>query len=78
MTPELERYYESFIDMFMTEGWKNFMAQTQTEADRMDTVAGIKTEADLKFIQGHLRGLESILHLEDTVRRMLEEDDAAA
>lgn len=72
MTPDEQKYYETQLDMFVSEGWKHFAAQVETMRGATDRIRGLDPDA-LKFKQGELSLMEWVLSWPDTVRRAYEE-----
>jgi len=67
MSPEDEKYYENYFDLFLTDGWKQFIEDLEGSANSFD-VRNIKTEADLKYIQGQLSVLDRMIGFADGIR----------
>jgi hypothetical protein len=56
MTPEDQRYYETQLDMFISEGWKHFAAQVAQMKEAADRISGIDPE-EVRFKQGELANM---------------------
>jgi len=67
MSPEDEKYYENYFDLFLTDGWKQFIEDLADSANSFD-VRNIKTEADLKYVQGQLMVLDRMIGFADSMR----------
>jgi hypothetical protein len=71
--PELERYYESLIDIFQLEGWKFLLEDfTQSEESLRDIVT-CKTEKELHYRQGQLDIIGKLLRFEDGIKNSYED-----
>jgi hypothetical protein len=66
MTPELEKYYETYFDLFTTDGWKQFIEDIQESAKTFD-VRNVPDEKALKFVQGQLLIMDKLLNWEASV-----------
>lgn len=67
MTPEDEKYYEAYFDLFLTDGWKQFIEDLQSTSEAFD-VRNIKDGESLKFIQGQLMILDRMVNFEHGIR----------
>lgn len=71
--PELEKYYESLIDIFQLEGWKFLLDDfTQTEESLRDLVT-CRTEKELHYRQGQLDIIGKLLSFEDGIKNSYED-----
>jgi len=71
--PELERYYNSLIDIFLTEGWKSLLEDfTESEESLRDLVT-CKTEKELHYRQGQLDIIGKLLSFEDGIKNSYED-----
>lgn len=68
MSPEEQRYYETQLDMFISEGWRHFIGQIQEMRDAADHIKGLAVE-DLPFKQGELSLMDWVLGWPEQVRR---------
>ena len=66
MTPELEKYYETYFDLFTTDGWKQFIEDVSENAKSFD-VRNVPDEKALKFVQGQLLIMDKLLNWEASV-----------
>ena len=72
MDKELEQYYESYLDLFMTDGWKNFVEDFQLAASELSNIRRVSTLEDMKFIQGKLEVIDNILNFETNIKNTFE------
>ena len=63
MTPELQKYYETYFDLFLTDGWKQFIEDVKESTASFD-VRNVQDEAALKFVQGQLLILDRLVNWE--------------
>lgn len=72
MDKELEKYYESYLDLFMTEGWKNFVEDFQLAASELSNIRRVSSLEEMKFIQGKLEVIDNILNFETNIKNTFE------
>lgn len=73
MDKELEKYYESYLDLFVTDGWKNFVEDFQLAADNLSDVRNVATLEDMKLVQGKLDVMDRIINFETGIRNAYDE-----
>ena len=76
MLKNQEKIYESYFDLFNSEGWKLFKNTVIEEKNGAinSTIYEIETELELGKIQGAIHYMDIILSLEDNIKSMY--DDA--
>jgi hypothetical protein len=67
MAPELQKYFESYFDLFLTDGWKQFMEDVKESADSFN-LRHVENESGLKFAQGQLLILDRLINWEAGIR----------
>lgn len=67
MDKELERYYNTYFELFRTSGWKQLIDELKNNASVINSVEALKDEADMYFRKGQLQILASLLNLEDMI-----------
>ncbi len=73
MDNETEKYYENYIEMFNTKGWKNFTEQlVEQQTGLRDGWASLDSSNDFFDVKGRLTVIDTILALEPSVRAGLE------
>lgn len=72
MDEQTKKFYETLIDMFMSEGWKNLMEEYRTLALILNSVEDTKDANDLFFKKGQLDIIARILNTESTVDHVME------
>lgn len=65
------KYYENLVDMFLTEGWKQYIEEVQVRLD-MISIDNIGSLEALYKAKGEKDVLTSILGFEGMVRQALE------
>ena len=71
MSPENEKYYENYLDLFLHEGWKQFVEEAQDLLDAFE-IEDIKDEIDLAFVKGQRNSLLNITRFETGIRNAIE------
>ena len=77
MSPENEKYYENYLDLFLHAGWKQFVEEAQDLLDAFE-IEDIKDEIDLAFVKGQRNSLLNITRFETGIRNAIDmesEDD---
>jgi hypothetical protein len=78
MNPELQKYYESRLEMVASPAWCDLMDDVQNMLKATDTLSGITLE-NLQYKQGEISIMKWLLSLKETsneVYEQLKEDDA--
>jgi len=77
LSPEDEKYYENYLDLFLTAGWKQFVKEAQDLIDSY-RIEEIKNEQDLFFVQGQINTLTNVINFETGIRNAMdmESEDA--
>ena len=70
---DMERYYNSYREMFNTEGWGNLCNDLRTNVQNINSVEATKNETELNFRKGQLAVLGTILNLENQIKSMEEQ-----
>ena len=60
-----EAYYNSYFDLFRTDGWKQLIGELTQNAATNNNVTVVKDTQDLYFRQGQLEVLLYLLQFED-------------
>lgn len=64
MTPELEQYYNTYFDLFNTDGWKQLKQDFANNAVTINSVEATKDVEDLNFRKGQLSVIAHVLNME--------------
>ena len=80
MDNELQKYYETLLDLFAHSGWKLFVEDIQENADLLNDILTIKDEQGFWYRRGQLEAVSRILSYESTIKDsyedFLEDSDA--
>lgn len=71
--PELERYYESLIDIFQLEGWKFLLEDFTDSEESLRDLVTCRTEKELHYRQGQLDIIGKLLRFEDSIKNSYED-----
>lgn len=72
MTPEEEKYYNNYFDLFGSEGWQQVIEELKSREDAYE-IGHLKDEKDLYRVQGELSIIRMLLNLEDFISVGFEE-----
>lgn len=67
MSPEEQKYYETYFDLFMTNGWKQFIEEINEILDR-HRIEDIKNETHLAFVKGERDALFRVRRFETGIK----------
>ena len=67
MSPEDEKYYENYFDLFVTDGWKQLVKEID-DLLSLQRIEDIKDEKDLYLLQGERSSLLRIVNFETGVK----------
>ena len=67
MSPEIEKYYENYFDLFITDGWKQLIEEVKQILESHD-IDSIKDEKELAFLQGERVSLKRIASFETNIK----------
>ena len=73
MTPELEKYYNTYFDLFLSEGWKQLIEELSQNAVVINSVEATKDVDDMYFRKGQLNVLAHVINLEASVNNAFED-----
>ena len=71
MSPEDEKYYENYLDLFLHEGWKQFVKEAEELLDAY-VIEDIKNEIDLAFVKGQRSSLLNITRFQTGIKNAIE------
>lgn len=71
MSPEDDKYYDNYLDLFLHDGWKQFIEESEQLLDSYK-IEDIKNEQDLFFTKGQVNILTNITRFETAIRNALE------
>jgi hypothetical protein len=67
LEPEVEQYYNTYFDLFQTEGWKQFMADSKSAAESVNNILTPQDAKELHLLQGQLQVFQRLLMWEDSI-----------
>ena len=77
MTPELQKYYENYFDLFASDGWKQLMEEVDNSIDTF-RIENINSEKELFLVRGQLVQLHSLKNLQVIMEQNYEELENAS
>lgn len=69
--PELEKYYNNYLELFMTDGWKQFKEDTKNVMKSINLL-NLEDAKQLHLAQGQMEILNWILDWENSVKNSYE------
>lgn len=67
MSPEDDKYYEAYFDIFVKPGWKQFITDVKEIFDSY-RIEDIKDNDQLNMVKGERQILQRILNFENGIR----------
>ena len=74
MDKELQKYYESLLDLFTHEGWKQFIEDIGDNSSLLNDITTIKDEKDFWYRRGQLEATQRILAYETAIKNSYEDE----
>lgn len=71
MSPEDQKYYETYFDLFIHPGWKQFQEEIQDILNKY-RIEDIKDDRHLAFIKGERDAFFRVLRFENSMKRAYE------
>lgn len=68
MTPEDQKHYENYFELFASDGWKQIVEMAETEKEQY-TISNLEGLDQLRYAQGMISVLDNIINFEDIIRR---------
>lgn len=72
MTPDLQKYYEDYADLFLTDGWKQFQEDIQAAALTIN-IMSMQDAKDLHISQGKLDVFQRLLNWQNSIENAYDE-----
>jgi len=72
LSPEEQKYYENYFDLFLADGWKQFVQEAK-DILNSHSIDDLKTEKDLSQLQGQRVVLLNIIRFETGIQNAFEE-----
>lgn len=78
MDQELTKYYDSLVDMFASDGWKEFMSDNSASLSSLvdNAYMDCRKSKDWHKRRGEIEQLSRIVNYEDFIRQSLEQLEA--
>ena len=67
MSPEVEKYYEHYFDLFITAGWKQLIEEVNEILGSHD-IDFVKDEKELALLQGERVALKRLASFETNIK----------
>jgi len=77
LSPEDEKYYENYLSMFLTPGWKQFVEEAQDLLESY-VIEEIKDGIDLAFVKGQRSSLLNITRFETGIKNAFDVESESA
>ena len=72
MTPDLQKYYEDYADLFLTDGWKQFQEDIEAAALTIN-IMSMQDAKDLHLSQGKLDVFQRLLNWQNSIENAYDE-----
>lgn len=63
MDKDTEKYFETYFDLFASQGWKQFIEDMEAQQDLMSDIRQARDANDLYFRKGQLAILDNVVGL---------------
>lgn len=73
MDQELERYFTRYFDLFSSDGWKQFIEDTEGNINLVSDLMTVKDGNDLYFRKGQLETLNRIVNFQAAIETAYKE-----
>ena len=73
MDKELTKYFETYMDLFLTDGWKQFKEEFEESHKHLNTLDTLHDEKHFMYRKGQLEVLNRLVRFEDTIKGAFEE-----
>lgn len=77
MDKELTKYFETYMDLFITVGWKQFKEEFEESFKHLNTLDTLHDEKQFMYRKGQLEVLNRLVRFEDTIKGAFEEHNDA-
>jgi hypothetical protein len=68
MDKELQTYYENLLELFTTEGWKQFIEDISDNVEVLQDINTISDDKQFWFRRGQLEVAQRILNFESSIK----------
>ena len=73
MDKDLTKYFETYFDLFASEGWKQFIEDTEGNINLVSDLMSVKDANDLYYRKGQLETLNRIVNFKELIERSYKE-----
>ena len=73
MEPELERYFNTYFELFSQEGWKQLTGEFESNGNVINSVEATKDVDDMYFRKGQLNVIAHLVNFEYSVEQAYSE-----
>ena len=77
MSPDEDKYYENYLDLFLHPGWQQFVKEAQETLDTHH-IEDIKGEKELFHLQGQRTALLNIVRFETGIKNAFDMESGNA
>lgn len=78
MDRELEAYFDNYIELFNTQGFKQLVDELKQNTAQLSDIQSVKDSEELFFRKGQVTALTMIINLESTIIAAREQAEAEA
>lgn len=78
MDRELEAYFDNYIELFNTQGFKQLVDELKQNTAQLSDIQSVKDSEELFFRKGQVTALTMIINLESTIVAAREQAEAEA
>lgn len=73
---ELTHYFETYMDLFLTDGWKQFKEEFGDSFATLNTLDTLHDEKQFMYRKGQLEVLNRLVRFEEAIKGAFEEHNA--
>ena len=73
MEPELEKYFNTYFELFSQEGWKQLTEEFGSNGNVINSVEATKDVDDMYFRKGQLNVIAHLINFESSVEQAYSE-----
>lgn len=78
MTPELERYFDNYNQLFNHDGYKQLVEELSNNAKQLADIQSVKDQEELFYRKGQVAALATVINLEGTITAARDQAEAEA
>jgi len=76
MTPELERYFDNYNQLFSHDGYKQLVEELSNNAKQLADIQSVKDQEELFYRKGQVAALATVINLEGTITAARDQAEA--